>query len=90
MSNGTPFTVEKIFALSPPRAQGYQVSLPALNLLSNRASSSSGNVEGTVQLHIRRRPLLISSSFCTTVCLESPDGPTGSGAPDQTAPMVAV
>ena len=45
MSNGTPFTVEKIFALSRPRAQGYQVSMPALNLLSNRGSSKPGEDE---------------------------------------------
>ena len=32
-------TVEKIFASSGPRAQGYQVNIPALNLLSNRGSS---------------------------------------------------
>ena len=42
MSNGTPFTVEKIFASSGPRAQGYHVSMPALNLLSNRGSSKPG------------------------------------------------
>ena len=42
MSNGTPFTAEKIFASSGPRARGYHVSMPALNLLSNRGSSKPG------------------------------------------------
>ena len=45
MSYGTPFTDEKIFALSRLRAQGYQVSMPALNLLSNRGSSKPGEDE---------------------------------------------